>query len=318
MKLEYQIVSTQTILNNILEIIKPAAEAKNIKFIIENKNAELQWYVHTDSVRIRQIFINLLSNAVKFTPEGGQISFGFECLGRDEMISHDCFKIRDTGIGMSREFIENRLFKPFSQEQSMLSTQYAGSGLGLSIVYSLVEMMGGHIEVESELGKGTTFTLYLDLKRVSDEEAKRFLQNGKSQTSTMVKLLKGRNILLVEDHPLNAEITMRILKKAGCHVVWADDGSKGVQTFLQSAPHYYDAVLMDIRMPVMNGLEAAKAIRRLNRTDALTVPIIAMTANAYDEDVQKTIEAGMNSHLAKPVEAVKLYDTLVKYIMSTK
>lgn len=251
-----------------------------------------------------------MSNAVKFTPEGGTVVFGSECIGREGMISHNKFYVKDTGVGMSKEFIDNCLFQPFMQEHNNFSAQYAGSGLGLSIVHSLITMMGGRIEVESEVGEGTTFTVYLDLERVDNMEAKKDLQKGQLQRLNYGKSLEGSQILLVEDHPLNAEIAKKLLEKIGCKITWVDNGEKGVETFKGSKENYFDAILMDIRMPVMNGLEATKEIRQLKRKDAGKIPIIAMTAKAYDEDVEKSIEAGMNAHLAKPIEPNKVYETL--------
>lgn len=314
LKLSPQIVATHAVLENIIDIILPAAKAKNIDFQLTNHNADLDWYVRVDPVRIKQVFINLLSNAVKFTPEGGTVTFEFQCLHREGMVSCNCFHITDTGVGMSEDFIKNELFKPFSQERNEVSANYAGSGLGLSIVHSLVDMMGGKIEVASEPGIGTTFTLYLNFERVDRGKAESYLQNEQQKQSGFQNSLTGRQILLVEDHPLNAEIARKFLEKAGCRVQWADDGQKGVQVFESSALHEFDAVLMDIRMPVLNGLDAAKAIRSLTRTDAQTVPIIAMTANAYDEDVKQALDAGMNCHLSKPINPTKLYETLIKYM----
>lgn len=318
MTVEKQIVSATAILRNILEIIRPAAAAKNIDFQVENVNTDLDWYISADPVRLKQIFINLLSNAVKFTPDGGTIKFSFECLGRDGMVSHDKVVISDNGIGMSEEFIKNRLFQPFSQEHNEVSAKYVGSGLGLSIVNSLVSMMGGKIEVDSELGVGTTFTLYLDFERVDRAQAVSVIDEREKSKHEIQQSLNGKNILLVEDHPLNAEISTKLLEKAGCNVVWADNGQRGVEEFLKSNLYFYDAILMDIRMPVMNGFEATRAIRESMREDAVKVPIIAVTANAYDEDVNKSIEVGMNGHIAKPIEPYKLYSALNNSFINRK
>lgn len=202
--LDIQIASTKLLVNNIIDIIKPTAEQKQINFVIDNKNAELNWYVRLDSVRVKQIFINLLSNAVKFTPPGGTIIFEFTCLKREGMVSHNRIRVIDTGIGMSENFIKEGIFKPFSQEQNEMSYKYAGFGLGLSIVNCLVEMMGGKIEVESKMGEGTTFTVYLDFVRVEDKEAEKFYHQSEIEQSTFKKNLHEKCILLVEDHPLNA------------------------------------------------------------------------------------------------------------------
>lgn len=313
LKLSPQIVATHSVLENIIDIILPAAKAKNINFQLTNHGADLDWYVRVDPVRIKQIFINLLSNAIKFTPEGGTVTFEFQCLRREGMISYNCFHITDTGVGMSESFIKKGLFKPFSQEYNEVSANYAGSGLGLSIVHSLVEMMGGRIEVSSEVGVGTTFTLYLDFERIERIIAERLMQKEQQKQSGFENSLAGSKILLIEDHPLNAEISKKFLEKLGCQVQWADDGRKGVQAFEASALHEFNAILMDIRMPVLNGLEAAREIRSLARKDAQSIPIIAMTANAYDEDIQQALDAGMNCHLSKPINPTKLYETLIQY-----
>ena len=311
--LDVQVVEAQPILDSVLELLRPAIEKKKMNFQVVNENAELDWYVRLDPVRYKQVLINLLSNAIKFTPEYGTVTFAFGCLSREGMISHDYIRISDTGIGMSRDFVENRLFKPFSQESNAVSTQYTGSGLGLSIVQSLVELMGGRIEVESELGVGTSFTVYLDFERVARAEAEKLLGRTEHQQSGHERLLAGKRILLAEDHPLNAEITKRMLSKVGCLTTWAKNGQECLTLFKDSALNAYDMILMDVRMPVMDGQEAACAIRRLERGDAGTIPIIAVTANAYDNDIQNCLDAGMNAHLAKPLNMGQLYRTLAAF-----
>ncbi|NCC44321.1 MAG: response regulator [Clostridia bacterium] len=315
LSLNIQVVHTMPIFQNIIDIIKPAAEEKGVEFKVLNRNADMDWYIRIDPVRIKQIFINLLSNAVKFTNSGGIVCMEVQNLSRDNMISHNCIKISDTGIGMSEEFLKNELYKPFSQERSKVTSQYAGSGLGLSIVHSLVEMMGGQMEVESQRGVGTTFTLYLNFERVGKEEVQKIENEAKSKAFVLNEELMNKKILLVEDHPLNAQIAAKLLNKAGCEMTWVDNGEKGVQAFADSDIGSYDAVLMDIRMPVTDGLKATSMIRALERKDAKTIPIIAMTANAFDEDVKKSVLAGMNAHLSKPIRPELLYETLVDCIL---
>lgn len=267
-----------------------------------------------DKLRCNQIIFNLLSNAVKYTPEGGTITYRIRgsLLDSGKMqIEHE---ITDTGIGMSEEF-QHILFEPFSQENRNDSSENRGTGLGLAIVKRLVDQMGGTISVRSSSGIGTTFRVTLHFStvpasslNVHPEEAK----NGDSQTFD----LTGKHILLCEDHPLNQEIAKVLLSERQILVSIADDGKAGVDMFHDSSPDYYDAILMDIRMPVMDGLEATRAIRSLDRSDAKTVPVIAMTADAFAEDVQKCFDAGMNGHIAKPIEPERLYrllqDTIFK------
>ena len=174
--------------------------------------------------------------------------------------------------------------------------------------------MGGTIAVESELGAGTTFTLYLDFERVEKEDVKKAMDNQSSHQNALTHALPGKKILLTEDHPLNAEIARKLLEKAGCSVTWVQNGQQCVDTFSESTPNAFDLILMDIRMPVMNGLEAAKQIRALARADAKSIPIVAMTANAYDEDVKKSLDAGMNAHLAKPIAPTALYETMARVL----
>ncbi len=315
LELEPAVVDSKQIVAGIVDIIKPAAKKKKIDFRVINKNADLNSYIRIDALRMKQVFINLLSNAIKFTPEGGTIEFEFELLSRDGMISHDRIYVRDTGIGMSEDFVKNKLFKPFCQEHNEVTDVYAGTGLGLSIVRKLVELMGGKIEVESELGVGTTFIIDIDFERVDYDKLSDGNNTIKSQFEEIGKALKGRQILLAEDHPLNAEISKKLLEKAGCKVVCVKDGEQCLKTFSNSDEYYFDAILMDIRMPNMNGLEATEKIRLLEREDAKTVPIIAMTANAYASDIQDCTRVGMNAHISKPIDTQIMYNTIIENLV---
>lgn len=315
MTLEPEIVDTRVLLESIVDIIKVAAQEKKINFIVRNINADLNWFLKVDPVRIKQLLFNLLSNAVKFTPKGGEVVLEFECIARQNMISHMVIRVSDTGIGMSEDFLEKGIFKPFSQEYNKATTQYEGSGLGLSIVHKIVELMDGSIDVKSKQGEGTTFILKLDLERVDKGDVMSETQVDRWHLLGVTDVLVGKRILMVEDHFLNAEIAKRLLEKVRCNVTWAKNGREGVTIFEKSPDEYFDAILMDIRMPELNGLEATEKIRRLDRPDAATIPIIAMTANAYEEDVKMSKAAGMNAHLAKPIEPVKLYETLAHYVM---
>lgn len=316
MLLQPEIVRSKTFFEGVFDMVRATALQKKIEFrtTLTNIGYDNDNFLKIDPVRLKQILSNLLSNAIKFTPENGCVEFQAEKLGQVGNIEYIKFRISDTGIGISKEFMKNGLFTAYSQEHNMMAKKYAGSGLGLAITKNLVELMGGRIEVESELGEGTVFTVYLNVEIVDKEVAEQSLYQEKTIVKMAENKLLGKRILLCEDHPLNAEIAKKLLKKTGCEVVWRENGEEGVEAFMQSESGYFDAILMDIRMPKMDGLEATKAIRKLDRADATSIPVIAMTANAYEDDMKKSMEAGMNAHLAKPIEPTKLYETLAYYI----
>ena len=292
---------------NIESIVIPQCQRKGIHFEMichENKKISLV----LDSLRFNQIFLNLLSNAVKFTPEGGMITLEIQStVQEDHKVLLD-FHVKDNGKGMSREFQEH-MFDAFSQENAQQTGEVIGTGLGLAIVKNLVTLMHGSIEVESELGKGTIFHIQILAEQSVYEESEQL-----TAVANREAILKYRTVLLCEDHPLNRQIVMKLLQKKQMHVETAENGQLGVNMMEQSAPGHYAAILMDIRMPIMDGMEAAKRIRACAHPDAKTIPIIAMTANAYDIDVENSIKAGMNAHIAKPIEPEKVYDVLAKYI----
>lgn len=304
--LQKEVASEKVIFARVIASITPTIKAKNITLHIENEDM-LNGYVNMDVLRFQEILLNILSNAVKFTPEGGDIYMKADCLGHDGNIYHNKVTIRDTGIGMSREFLP-KVFEPFAQEKPYENGNYSGSGLGMSIVKQLVEMMGGHIEVESTQGKGTTFTVFIECEHVEAPEKKLDVSASKKV------VLNGKKILLCEDHPLNIELARRILEKEGIIVTVAEDGVKEVEKFRNSEPGYFDLIITDIRMPNMDGLQAAKIIRDMDRADARTIPIVAMTANAYDTDRKAAKEAGMNAHLTKPMDPEILYETLTELL----
>lgn len=310
MELNPEVIFIRDYLDDVLSMNKMSAEQKQIHFKVTDDGFEQDQYVKIDKVRVKQIFTNLLSNAIKFTPEGGTVEIRAESYGRDGNLIHNRFEVKDTGVGMSSEFIEKRLFQPYSQENNILSSQLTGSGLGMAITKNLVELMGGHLEVESELGEGTTFRVYLDFEHVPRKIAEEEVQRTQKKKQQLPHTLQGRKILLCEDHPLNAEITKRLLEKTGCNVSWAENGKIGVELFQESNVNEFDLILMDIRMPEMDGLTAARTIRSMGRKDAKTIPIIAMTANAYDSDIKNSFAAGMNAHLAKPIEPAVFYETI--------
>jgi PAS domain S-box-containing protein len=265
-----------------------------------------------DKLHINQVLFNLLSNAVKYTPEGGTITYSdhFSKAGQDGKLSVE-FSVSDTGVGMSEAF-QKELFKPFVREARTAGVQ--GTGLGLAIVKRMVDLMGGTISVRSRLNAGTTFTVRLQTDSVLPETlAETCRAEAESDAAAS---LKGKHILLCEDHPLNQEIARALLAEKGMITDTAEDGQRGVSMFARSPLDYYDAVLMDIRMPVMDGYGAAKAIRALDRPDAKAVPIIAMTADAFADDVQKCLDAGMNGHIAKPIDPETMCHALSEAIFS--
>jgi len=298
----------EEMIRSIEVVIRPLAEAKNINFNI-NRFGQIPQWLHLDKLRAQQVYINILNNAVKFTEPGGKIDWDINCEMLGENKAKFVINISDTGCGMSESFLE-RIFEPFAQEQNSLVNARQGTGLGLAIAKSIVEKMGGTISVTSKIGIGTTFTIELvrDCKQVNS------VISASQETEDLKTILDGKKVLLCEDHPLNTLVATKLLEKVGITVVTAENGSIGVDTFANSEENEFNAVLMDIRMPIMDGLEATTKIRALNRQDAKSVPIIAMTANAFAEDKQLSKSAGMNDHLSKPIEPQLLYKTLADYI----
>ncbi|MBR5566153.1 MAG: response regulator [Roseburia sp.] len=282
------------------------AKAADVNYVFEKEEGIQKSYIG-DVVRLEQILINLINNAIKFTPKGGTVTV---CISQLEVVQKRAklqAKVSDTGIGISKEFLP-KVFQAFSQEHDAATSFYGGSGLGLSIAKSFVHMMDGDITVESQEGYGTTFTVEVWLDVATDRDVVKQVEQAESENDFFV----GKRILLVEDHPLNTVVARRVLERQKMDVIHAENGQDALKLFVESEIGAYDAILMDVRMPVMDGITATQRIRELNRVDAKTIPIIAMTANAYDEDRQKTYEAGMNAHLAKPIEPRRLYDTLAE------
>lgn len=289
-------------------VIVPLCREKNLKLIIDAQPIPGVCVV-IDPLRNNQIFFNLLSNAVKFTPEGGTITYRLrERLTEDGKIALHS-EVSDTGIGMSEEF-QRHLFEPFVQENRNDNSGKRGSGLGLSIVKKLIELMGGTISAKSRSGEGTTF--FLD--GVFDCVPEKRMESKEKSTMPSQTDFVGRHVLLCEDHPLNQEIVKALLEEKGAVIDIADNGQVGVNLFRNSIVGFYSAILMDIRMPVMDGYEATAEIRSLSRADAKTVPIIAMTADAFEEDVKRCMAAGMNGHLAKPVDPDHMFTLLMSFM----
>ena len=289
-----------------LDIARGSLCSRDLNFCVNREKPENP-YVLADSVRIREILVNILGNAVKFTNDGGTVSFTSTCHpGEDDGHIVVRYQISDTGIGMSKEFLEH-IFEEFAQEDDGARTQYKGTGLGLAITKRYVEMMGGTISVQSEKGKGSLFTVELPLELTDGESVQK--QDAPAAQSN----LTGVRVLMAEDNDLNAEIATIQLEETGMKVTRVIDGRQAVQLFADSPADTFDVILMDIMMPEMNGYEATKAIRSLDdRPDGRTIPIIAMTANAFAEDVQASLDAGMNSHLSKPIVMEEVVKTIAR------
>ena len=284
----------------------------------KKKNLVLQYTINvehenilTDTTKVKEIFVNILSNAIKYTSSGGSVKVSVDELPCDEdgymMIRT---RVSDTGIGMSQEYLTN-IFEAFTREQNTTKSKIAGTGLGMSIVKKYVDLLGGTINVESELGKGSTFTVTLK-HRIADESyyVKKYIE----ESETGSEILEGRNILLAEDNDLNAEIAEAILESAGLKIERVEDGIQCVNRIEKMPADTYDMILMDIQMPQMDGYKATQAIRNLPDKDKASIPIVAMTANAFEEDKRDAIAAGMNGHIAKPIQVDKMLSILSEVI----
>ena len=310
MELDENYARIEDIRQSLFEIFDDEAKKKNIAFHYK-MNLEHE-HVLTDITKVEEIFVNILSNAIKYTPAGGSIMVNIDELPCDEpgyMIVRN--RVSDTGIGMSQEYL-TRIFEAFTREQNTTEGKIAGSGLGMSIVKKYVDLLGGTIEVESELGKGSTFTVTLK-HRIADESY--YVKNHAENSETCTEILKGRKILLAEDNDLNAEIAEAILERSGLKTERVEDGIQCVNRIMEMPAGTYDIILMDIQLPKMDGYKAAQTIRHLPDKDKACIPIIAMTANAFEEDKRAAIAAGMDGHIAKPIQVDKLLGTLAEIIL---
>ena len=287
-------------------------DEKNQTLTIIKENIRHEW-VNGDQVHLMQIFSNLVSNAVKYTQEGGKIQFLVEeCETKSSVYAKYRFLVSDNGMGMSADF-KDTIFDAFTRAESSMTNKIQGTGLGMAITKNLVEAMGGTIDVKSELGQGSCFEVLIDLRIAEDRFVSSAEQAEKDEPAGNV--LKGMRFLCAEDNELNAEILMELLKIEGAECTICENGKRVLEAFEQSAPGDYDMILMDVQMPVMNGYEATKAIRRSSHELAKTIPIIAMTANAFSEDIQHSLAAGMNAHVSKPVE-MKVLEKTIRSIKS--
>ena len=307
MDLDMKSFNLNELLQETVSAVLPNAQAKKLHLLTHPMDVKHE-NVIGDSRRLTQIFLNILGNAIKFTQEYGTIEIS--------IVERDCknygavtydFIFRDNGVGMHEQFIPH-IFEPFSRAEDSRISQIAGVGLGMTIVQNLVRMMGGTVNVESSPGEGSqiTVTLLLKLSKPIPEEHK----PTPVQPASGNALFQGRRILLVEDNEINREIAMEIISETGASVECASNGKKGLERFEEMPERYYDLIFMDIQMPVMNGYEATRAIRKLPRIDASSIPILALSANTFADDIIASREAGMDDHLSKPLEVPRLLASL--------
>ena len=309
---KYTDFSMPDLIEELNTIFQPQIAERNQTLMVIKENIRHEW-VNGDQVHLMQIFSNLLSNAVKYTQEGGKIQFLVEeCETKSSVYAKYRFLVSDNGMGMSADF-KDTIFDAFTRAESSMTNKIQGTGLGMAITKNLVEAMGGTIDVESELGQGSCFEVLIDLRIAEDRFVSSAEQAEKDEPAGNV--LKGMRFLCAEDNELNAEILMELLKIEGAECTICENGKRVLEAFEQSAPGDYDMILMDVQMPVMNGYEATKAIRRSSHELAKTIPIIAMTANAFSEDIQHSLAAGMNAHVSKPVE-MKVLEKTIRSIKS--
>lgn len=300
-------------MNLISDVLRSDMESKKLAYV--HKTDVTDNYVYADALHVNRVLMNIFANAVKFTPEGGTVTFVLrERPSTREGYAFYDFIISDTGIGMSEEF-KSHIFEQFSRERSSTVSRTQGTGLGMSIAKSLTTLMGGEIQVESELGKGTTFTVTYEFKLTTKDN---MLGSINEQSLDAKVNLAGKRVLLVEDNELNTEIALAILETAGFEVETASDGSEAVELMKEKDAGHYDLILMDIQMPIMNGYEATRAIRSLDEAEKASIPIIAMTANAFEEDKKNAYAAGMDAHITKPIDVKALLQTMSDVINGIK
>ena len=310
-ELNEEYVESMKFVGSIEEMLK--ANAKNYDVELRTDFSRYRSFlIKIDPLRTKQIYVNIINNALKFSEKGSFVEWNMGAEDIDDKHVHIHCEIKDYGCGMSKEFQE-KMFAPFEQEYNEFTNKVQGTGLGLAIVKNLVDIMGGTIKCESEPNKGTTFILDFDREIHSIDEVKRDLENKAKADES---ILKGKNVLLAEDNEINAKVAIEILKAHGMNVEWAKDGQEAVDKYLQSAPGKYDVILMDVRMPKFDGMQATKRIRCSLHKGAKDIPIVAMTADAFDEDVKRTMQAGMNAHLTKPIDIKTLTSTLASLIIT--
>jgi CheY-like chemotaxis protein len=306
-KLKYETFKLIRVIEEVEAAIKPQSQKKKQEFRITFDPHRYRAVFSGDREKLCRVLINLLSNAVKYTPEGGHIELTVEIMASDKVM----FRIKDDGVGMSEDFIE-RVFEPFSREEDGQNGQVQGTGLGMSIAKEIVDMMNGYIGVDSESGVGTHITVFLELQPAKED----ILAVGDACVSG--KALSGMRFLIAEDNEINGEIISEMLAVKGAESLVVPNGMEAVETLRNSLPGRFDAVLMDVRMPVMDGYTAAQEIRRLERRDHREIIVVAMTADAFEHDVKLAFEAGMDAHIAKPVDIDAFVNTFLSLQKKTR
>lgn len=309
-----EVFNLRELLDNCMVITRERAEERNISMMLKDDGID-HYFLKGSPLHVRQVIINIISNAIKYNKDFGSIDVLVSESGYENDMIRVRFIIKDTGIGMSEEFVK-KIYEPFTQENGGARTQYTGSGLGMAITRELIEQMGGTIEVESVQNTGSTFTVEIPFKTADHADAVSLIKDSHISSDAAREMgapIKNMKILLVEDNDLNREIAEHILTKGGAMVVNAVNGKEAVDLFSVSEPGQYDCILMDIMMPVMDGLEATRRIRALERPDAAEIPVIAMTANAYAEDMKKAAAAGMNEFITKPIDNDRMYKVVSEF-----
>ena len=304
-KLAHEPLDLRELTGEIITIVEENAVEAGVSMEFDRQAQMPYPYVYGSPLHLRQVFLNIYSNCIKYNKASGKISSSVQCLGKENGTVTYRWTIADTGIGMSAEYLK-QLFDPFTQEREDARSVYQGTGLGMSIVKALLEQMNGSISVTSQEGQGSTFVVTISFEIAEKPQARK----ADPQPDASIQ---GLRLLVAEDNDLNAEIVQALLTDKGAKVTIVRDGQQAVDRFRIKPAGTYDAILMDMMMPVMDGLTATRAIRALDRPDAKTIPIIAMTANAFEEDVQRCLNAGMNAHLAKPLDIQKVLATIAKY-----
>ena len=305
--------SLNKLIETICTLVGSQCADKHISFTCNKEDGLGDLYIG-DEMKLRQVLINILGNSVKYTDENGAISFDVKCTARYKKRATILFVMKDNGIGMDEEFLP-KIFDSFSQEDISHTNKYGSTGLGMAITKTLVDVMNGKISVDSKKGEGTTVSVSVTLMESENKSAEDDNKQKESQADEeKLAELSGRRILVAEDMDINAQILLKILKMKGLEADRAENGQIAVDMFKEAEIWHYDAIIMDMRMPVMDGLTATDTIRKLDREDAKKIPIIALTANAFAEDVQRSMQAGLDAHLSKPLEPEKIYKTLGKLI----